>query len=403
MGVHHQVAKAKVSSVEEDPLGMRFAERTKPTAPGMAAEVWVGVDTHKDVNVAAAVDGSGRTIGTGQEPASISAKTTAEGNADLLAWARSLGEEIIGFGIEGTGSYGASLTRFLQAKGYIVVEATRPKREDKEIRRTLGKSDAIDALLAAQRLHKGDLKIKPKTRVGDVECLRMLRATRKTAVKARTQALNSMKAMVVTAPDSLREQLRGLTKDTLPDKCISFRPQGSTPNAAAKIALRSLARRVHALEAEMKALDAEMAPILKRSAPRLLELQGVGADVAAALLVAAGDNPTRMKNENSFAAMAGVSPMKNGSGMTDGRMRLNTGGNRDANNALWRIVLTRMSHDPRTKAYVERRTAQGKDRKYIMRALKRYVSREVYAALMADQPGLRTPSSPTSGTTSEAA
>jgi transposase len=210
-------------------------------------------------------------------------------------------------------------------------------------------------------------------------------------------------AMVVTAPDSLREQLRGLTKDTLPDKCISFRPKGDTPDAAAKIALRSLARRVHALEAEMKALDAEMAPILKRSAPRLLELQGVGPDVAAALLVAAGDNPTRMKNENSFAAMAGVSPKKDGSGMTDGRMRLNTGGNRDANNALWRIVLTRMSHDSRTKTYVERRTAQGKDRKHIMRSLKRYVAREVYAALMADQPGLRTPSSSTSETTSEAA
>src|SRR3954447_25758195 len=147
----------------------------------------------KDVNVAAAVDESGRTIG-GDQPASISASTTPEGNSDLLAWARGLGDTVVAFAVEGTGSYGASLTRFLQRKGQIVVEATRPKREDKAVRRTLGKSDAIDALLAAQRLHRLELRISPKSRVGDVECLRMLRVARKTAVKARTQAINSMKA-----------------------------------------------------------------------------------------------------------------------------------------------------------------------------------------------------------------
>jgi transposase len=227
---------------------------------------------------------------------------------------------------------------------------------------------------------------------------------RKTAVKARTQAINSMKALIVTAPDDLREQLGGLTKDTLPDKCASFRPKGHTPDAAAKTALRSLARRIHALEDEIKALDTEMADIIKNAAPKLLALQGVGTDVAAALLVAAGDNPTRMKNENSFAAMAGVSPLPEGSGKTNGKHRLNTGGNRDANNALWRIVLTRMQHDPRTKAYVTRRTAQGKDKKYVMRALKRYVAREVYSALMADQPTLAsTPYLMTSAPTPDAA
>ncbi len=146
-----------------------------------------------------------------------------------------------------------------------------------------------------------------------------------------------------------------------------------------------------------------MADIIKKAAPKLLTRQGVGTDVAAALLVAAGDNPTRMKNENSFAAMAGVSPLPEGSGKTDGKHRLNTGGNRDANNALWRIVLTRMQHDPRTKAYVTRRTAQGKDKKYVMRALKRYVAREVYAALMADQPELATTFQPTSAPTPDAA
>jgi transposase len=377
-----------------DPVASLLRERARCTTPGLAREVWIGVDTHKDVNVAAAVDEAGRTIG-GQQPASITVLTTPQGNSDLLAWARSLGETVVAFAVEGTGSYGASLTRFLQAKGQIVVEATRPKREDKEIRRTLGKSDAIDALLASQRLHRLELKISPKSRVGDVECLRMLRVARKTAVKARVQAINSMKALIVTAPDDLREQLGGLTKDTLPDKCASFRPKGHTPDAAAKTALRSLARRIHALEEEIKALDTKMASLVKKAAPKLLARQGVGIDVAAALLIAAGDNPTRMKSENSFAAMAGVSPLPEGSGKTDGKHRLNTGGNRDANNALWRIVLTRMQHDSRTKEYVARRTAQGKDKKYVMRALKRYVAREVYAALMADQPELANTPYPT--------
>lgn len=385
-----------------DPVASLFQERARTTTPGSAREVWVGVDTHKDVNVAAAVDEAGRTIGDGA-PASIGVPTTPAGNAELLAWARSLGETVVAFAVEGTGSYGAGLTRFLQAKGQYVVEATRPKRDDAAVRRSRGKSDAIDALLAAQRLHRLELQISPKSRVGDVECLRMLRVARKTAVKARTQALNSMKALIVTAPDDLREQLRGLTKDTLPDRCASLRPKGTEPAAAAKMALRSLARRIHALEAEIEALDAEMATVVQRTAPQLRAHMGVGTDVAAALLVAAGDNPDRMKNESSFAAMAGVSPLPDGSGKTDGRHRLNTGGNRDANNALWRIVLTRMNHDPRTKAYVARRTLEGKDKKFIMRALKRYVAREIYAVLMADQPGLAARSSPATALTPDAA
>jgi transposase len=396
------VMESRTSGRTADPVASLFRERAKTTAPGSAQEVWIGIDTHKDVNVAAAVDEAGRTIGD-EAPASITVPTTPAGNADLLAWARSLGATVVAFAVEGTGSYGASLTRFLQAKGQYVVEATRPRREDAAVRRSRGKSDAIDALLAAQRLHRLELQISPKSRVGDVECLRMLRVARKTAVKARTQALNSMKALIVTAPDDLREQLRGLTKDTLPDKCASLRPKGTEPTAAAKLALRSLARRIHALDAEIQELDGEMATIIQRAAPQLRSRMGVGTDVAAALLVAAGDNPDRMKSESSFAAMAGVSPLPDGSGKTNGRHRLNTGGNRDANNALWRIVLTRMNHDPRTKAYVMRRTLEGKDKKFIMRALKRYVAREVYAAVMADQPDLAARSSPPTKLTPDAA
>ncbi len=178
------MSDAKARQVANDPVSNLFRDRSKATAPGSAMEVWVGVDTHKDVNVAAAVDEAGRTIG-GDRPASISVPTTPKGNSELLVWARGLGETVVAFAVEGTGSYGASLTRFLLTTGQIVVEATRPKREDKAVRRSLGKSDAIDALLAAQRLHRLELKISPKSRVGDVECLRMLRVARKTAVKRR--------------------------------------------------------------------------------------------------------------------------------------------------------------------------------------------------------------------------
>jgi transposase len=157
------------------------------------------------------------------------------------------------------------------------------------------------------------------------------------------------------------------------------------------------------LEGEIEALDSEMAAVIQRAAPQLRDRVGVGTDVAAALLVAAGDNPDRLKNESSFAAMAGVCPLPDGSGKTDGRRRLNTGGNRDANNALWRIVLTRMNHDLRTKAYVARRTLEGKDKKFIMRALKRYVAREIYAVLMADQPGLAARASPSTALAPDAA
>src|SRR3954453_2637884 len=300
------VTEPKAPRGTTDPVASLFRERSRATAPGSAREVWIGVDTHADVNVAAAVDEAGRTIGDGTL-ASITVPTTPAGNAELLAWARSLAETVVAFAVEGTGSYGASLTRFLETKGQYVVEATRPKREDPPPRRSRGKSDAIDALLAAQRLHRLELSISPKSRIGDVECLRMLRVARKTAVKARTQALNSMKALIVPAPDDLREQLRGLTKDTLPDRCASLRPKGTDPAAAAKIALRSLARRMHALEAEIQALDTEMATVVQRAAPGLRSRMGVGTDVAAALLVAAGDNPDRLKNESSFAAMAGVS------------------------------------------------------------------------------------------------
>lgn len=341
----------------------------------LASEVWVGVDTHRDFNVAAALDQRGRKLGE------LTVPTTAKGNAALLAWARSHGGTIRGFAVEGTGSYGASLTRYLLAECQFVIEATRPRRGDRLARRNDGKSDAIDALRAARALLAEDLDIAPKHRDGDVERLRMLTIVRRSAVKARTQAINAMRAVLVTAPDRLRDHLRDLDVDQLVARCLRVRMVGEPLEVTTRSTLRCLARRCRNLTEEIDELDTEIAQLVQRAAPELLDLDGVGTGTAAAILVAVGDNPTRMRSESSFAHMAGVAPLPAGSGLSSGRHRLNTGGNRQANNALWRIVVTRLRIDERTKAYVARRTAEGKTKKEIIRCLKRYVAREVYTTL----------------------
>jgi transposase len=359
----------------------------RPVTATFSEEVWIGVDTHRDFNVAVALDGRGRKL------AEITVATTGTGNAELLAWAHAVGETVRGFAIEGTGSYGASLTRSLLRAGEFVVEATRPRR-DRQARRNDGKSDTMDAQRAARALLAEDLDIAPKQRDGDVEILRMLVLLRRGAVKARTQAVNAMRAILVTAPDRLRDALRGLSTEQLVDRCLRLRPGADALEAAAKNALRTLARRCRHLTEEIDDVDAEMALIVRRCAPNLLELDGVGSGTAATLLVAAGDNPTRMRSEASFAHMAGVAPLPAGSGLTSGRHRLNLGGNRQANNALWRVVVTRMRIDERTKAYIARRTAEGKTKKEIIRCLKRYVAREIYRELLAAG-GQRDASGPT--------
>ncbi|GAB2856309.1 IS110 family transposase [Actinocorallia aurea] len=350
--------------------------------PARAHEVWVGVDTHRDVNVAVALDERGRRLGE------ISVDTTRQGNAELVAWARGLGDRVRGFAVEGTGTFGASLTRHLQAEGVPVVEATRPRR-DRMAQRNDGKSDSFDALRAAKGLLAEDLSIVPKSRDGDVEALRTLNVVRRSAVKARTAAINSMRGILVSAPDQLRDQFRGAAKTDLIDRCSRLRPgPDGGLEGSLKRSLRRLARRCIALTQEVADVDAEISMLVQRCAPQLLELQGVGAAVAATLLAAVGDNPTRLRSEASFAHMAGAAPLPTGSGLTSGRHRLNRGGNRQANNALWTIVLTRLSRDPRTKTYVARRTAEGKTKKEIIRCLKRYVAREVYQVIIkAMDPG----------------
>jgi transposase len=335
------------------------------------ARVTVGVDTHADVHVAAAKDQMGRHLSQTDIP------TTPQGYRDLLTWAQSLGQ-VEAFGIEGTGSYGAGLARFLRSAGQVVIEVNRPKRQD---RRRNGKSDPADAEAAARAVLSGDAAAIPKNADDIIEMIRVLRSVRKTAMRARTQAINAMTSALVTAPAELREQLRKLSGVNLVRQAVRLRPGPVTnPTAATKKSLRSLGLRYEALEAEIKDLDVDLARLTTQAAPCLLERFGVGPDSAGALLVAAGDNPERLSSDAAFSMLCGSSPVEASSGKTK-RYRLNRGGDRQANSALYRIVLVRMRYDQVTKDYVARRTTEGKSKREIIRCLKRYVAREVYDIL----------------------
>ncbi len=332
-----------------------------------------GVDTHKHVHAAAAMSETGRLLGTAAFP------TTPVGYRRLLAWLRSFGP-VKRVGIEGTGSYGAGLCRYLRSKGVEVVEVNRPNRQ---WRRRRGKSDPADAEAAARAVLAGEAVGAPKSQDGGVEAIRMLRVARRSAIKARTQAANQLQGVVETAPVSLREKLRTLRIPALVASARRFRCGApTTPEAAARFTLKSLAGRWAALDAEVHRLDEHLGELVAMAAPALLAVHGVGVEVAGALLVAAGDNPARLADEAAFAALCGVSPVDASSGRRQ-RHRLNRGGNRDANRALWVIVMARMARDPRTRRYVERRTSEGLTKKEIIRCLKRYVAREIYKILVS--------------------
>jgi transposase len=210
---------------------------------------------------------------------------------------------------------------------------------------------------------------------------RALRVARQTAVKARTQAINAIKALLVTAPTELREQLAGLTTTKLVGQAAALDPGPlATPTAAAMLALGGLARRYQHLDAEIALLTGKLDQLTASHAPALRELVGVGPDSAAALLICAGDNWQRLRSEAAFAALCGSSPVEASSGKTV-RHRLNRGGDRQANAALHRIVIVRLRWHQPTRDYLARRTAEGKTKKEILRCLKRYVAREVFAVL----------------------
>jgi transposase len=338
------------------------------------AEVILGVDTHADTHVAVLVDPVGRVLAT------TSIETTAAGYGQLVKWARGHGE-LRRAGVEGTGAYGAGLARALVAAGVEVHEVNRPNRQH---RRRRGKSDPTDAEAAARAVLSGEVTAVAKTHDGIVESIRVLRVARRSALKARTQVANQIRDVILTAPERLRADLRGLTTRARVERCANFRPDnGPGAVSGTKRALRHLARRYQHLTVELAELDADLKTLIEQAAPRTLAHHGVGVDVAGALIVTAGDNPDRLTSDAALAALCGASPVEASSGKVV-RHRLNRGGDRRANNALWRISMVRMSTDPTTRAYVERRTKEGRSKKEIMRCLKRYIARELYNDLLED-------------------
>lgn len=339
-----------------------------------ALEVTVGVDTHRDCHVAAAVDGTGRALGT------IEVAADRDGYRRIELFAGSFGT-VVAFGIEGTGAYGAGLARHLAERGQTVFEVDRP---DRKARRHQGKSDPVDALAAALAVVSGRATTTPKRRDGSVEALRALNVARRSATRSRTQATNQLRCLVTTAPERVREKLRSLTLTELVSTCAAFRvPSTDSTEDATRFALRTLARRFRALSEEIEELGTRIGAQVRTASPALLEIKGVGVQVAASLLSAVGDNPERLSTEASFAHLCGVAPIPASSGQRT-RHRLNRGGDRQANNALWRIVMVRLSCDERTKAYVEKRTAEGRTKREIIRCLKRYVAREVYHCIASN-------------------
>jgi transposase len=337
----------------------------------MGTQIIGGVDTHLDVHVAAALDDHGGLLGA------ASFGTTPAGYRELAEWLCSFGDVAL-VGVEGTGSYGAGLARHLQGAGIKVVEVDRPNRQR---RRRAGKSDTHDAVSAARAAFAGDAIGAPKTRDGNVEAIRVLRLARSSAKRDRTRALNQMRSLITTAPDELRSQLRGLTIVKLLRVTAGFRPADRTDvTSANRLALKTLARRIRELDDEIGMLDDRLARLVAETAPDMLERVGVGTDTAGALLVAAGENADRIRNERSFARLCGAAPLDASSGKQQ-RHRLSRSGDRQANSALWRIVITRLSYDPSTRCYLQRRCAEGKTKTEAIRCLKRYVARELYAYL----------------------
>lgn len=358
-----------------------------------AVSIAVGIDTHADVHVAAVIDQVGRELGH------ASFDTTPAGHCQLEAWVRTHGEVAI-VGIEGTGVYGAGICAHLRMSGLQVVEVDRP---DRKSRRFEGKSDPIDAYAAARAALSGRATGTPKTRDGNVEMIRVLRVARTSAVKARAVALTQLKAVIKTAPEPLRSELRDLDGATLLSACRSLqasRGPAPTPSPHAKrpprpgrlcdptaatcATLARLANRIAELDCELRDIDDDLDELTTQTAPTLVALFGVGTDVAGQLLTTAGDNPDRIRTSAAFAMLCGVAPIPATSGKATDRHRLNRGGDRHANSALYRIAMCRLRYDQRTQAYRDRLRHTGKTAKEAMRIIKRAIAREVYQAITTD-------------------
>ena len=340
--------------------------------------VYGGVDTHMDVHVAAVIDGNGKLRGTKSFP------TSPIGLRRLERWLSGFGA-VQKVGVEGTGTYGLGLQRVLQAAGHDVIEVNRPNRQ---MRRSRGKSDTVDAEAASRAVLSGHATVIPKSRDGAVESLRVLRVATESTRRQMRRITAQIRHLIITAPDPIRMDLQHLTDRKRIDRVAGYRPADDPADvtAATKTALRILARQWLTLAADDKVLRAQTAQLVEQANPALLALPAIGPDTAAALLIAAGDNPERLRSSAAFAALCGVSPIEASSGKTQAR-RLNRGGDRRANAALYRAVLVRMSRkDPRTMDYLARRTAEKLSKRDIIRCLKRYLVREVYQCLQHPAP-----------------
>jgi transposase len=337
-------------------------------------EVILGVDTHLDIHVGVIISGYGKFLD------SLSIETNKVGYQTLLKWAQSFGL-LQRAGIEGTGTYGAGLAKFLAGQGIEVFEINRP---DRSIRHFRGKSDPTDAESAARTLLSGKACAIPKLQSGAAEAMRIISVARRSAVKARTQTINQLRGLLISAPDNIRTKLWDSKTTECVKNCAQLRTLGESKwLITLATTLRLLAKRWLYLSAELKELDKTLKDLTARAAKRLRQQFGVGPQTAATLLAVAGDNPERLHSEAALAALCGVNPLEASSGKTV-RHRLNRGGNRAANNALWTIAMVRMRSDPRTQVYVSRRTAEGKSPKEIHRCLKRYIIRELYPLILAD-------------------
>lgn len=337
-------------------------------------DVILGVDTHLDKHVGVIIDGFGKYL------SSLSIETNPEGYLKLLKWAQSFGH-LQRVGIEGTGTYGAGLAHFISEQDIQVLEINRP---DRSMRRFRGKSDPTDAESAARTVLSGNARAIPKLQSGAAEAMRIVSVARRSAVKSRTQAINQIRALLISAPDNIRSKLWKSKPAECVKCCAYLRTLGeSSWLITLATTLRLLAKRWLYLTEELKELDRTLDQLTKRGAKRMLKQFGVGPQTAATLLAVAGDNPERLRSEAALASLCGVSPLEASSGKTV-RHRLNRGGNRDANNALWTIAMVRMRSDPRTRAYLARRTLEGKSLKEIHRCLKRYIIRELYPLILED-------------------
>lgn len=375
-----------MTTTERSKKNKKNKKNKKDVAP---PEIVVGVDTHKDNHVAVVLSMLGAVLGTGEFAA------TAAGYAELLTWARTFGH-LVRAGVEGTSSYGAGLTRHLLANNVLVLEVNRPNRQQRRLR---GKTDTLDAESAARSVLNGTATAQPKNTAGLTAQMRVFLHSKDSANKARTAAVNQLRAALITGPNELREKLGKLSTTQLIKQSAALQPEQGEQLDGIAYAITQLAHRCQHLDREIKDLKTRITTIVKLLNPVLLDQLGVGPDVAAILLLTAGDNPLRLTSEASFAALCGVSPVQASSGATH-RKRLNRGGDRRANKALHTVALTRLAWDQKTKNYIAKKRQEGKSSKEALRCLKRHLARQLFKFL---KPQPATPAQTTPKTSPKAA